>query len=190
MEIHKQIKNLKKLDRNTQILFANLVSEFQFPFYVKFEEKYQYGSSEKLRSVIDEIYVVVNTYNLIADQDIEDLENVVDSISPDTNDFGGLLGSLALNAASSVTETLRMLREEETDQLRNIISLYFDSFDFYYSGLNVDDEERKRSINNASDALNELIEMLLKNKEYTIKELIDCFCSNQLDLAILDEEIL
>src|SRR5262249_16724706 len=61
---------------------------------------------------------------------IEEMLLTVEAITPDTEDFGNNIGSYALNAATSIYETLQFILDKDLLHIYNIGTYLTDTVDF------------------------------------------------------------
>jgi uncharacterized protein YjaG (DUF416 family) len=111
-----------------QLELAIKICKELFFEYQNFFELYKWGNSDLL---LDGINLSENALNGNQDfPNIKELIPKIDSITPDTDDFGSELGSYALNASTSVYETLEFLTDNDTGHIVNICTYYTDTVDF------------------------------------------------------------
>jgi uncharacterized protein YjaG (DUF416 family) len=96
--------------------------------YQKFSETYNWGDPDLL---LDGILLGEKALSGELDSSkIVELISKIDSVIPDTEDFGSTLGSYALNASISVFETLEFLIDNDKDHIINIASYYINTAAF------------------------------------------------------------
>ena len=96
--------------------------------YQNFSEFYKWGNPDFLLDGIDLSEKALDG-NLDFSK-IKELIPKIDSVIPDTEDFGSELGSYALNASVSVYETLEFLIDNDKTHITNICTYYTDTADF------------------------------------------------------------
>jgi len=126
------IKNrLLSLPEKGRILFSILTCEKLYPHYVAFERKYGWGNSEILASGISLVYEYLINRDIISKEDIQNMISEIDLATPDTEDFGELLGSFALNAATAIYSTLQYLLTGNINDIMDVVVYTFDTIDLF-----------------------------------------------------------
>ena len=116
------------LPQKRQLELAIKICKELYFDYQNFSEFYKWGNSDLL---IDGINLSENALNGNIDfPNIKELIPRIGFVTPDTDDFDNELVSYALNASSSIYETLEFLIDNETDHIINICSYYTDTIDF------------------------------------------------------------
>jgi uncharacterized protein YjaG (DUF416 family) len=96
--------------------------------YQKFSETYQWGEPDFL---LDGIRVCEKALTQHPDTSVvKDLIQKIESVTPDMDDFGSMLGSYALNASASVWETLQYLLDFDKTHIMAVSTYYTDTIDF------------------------------------------------------------
>ncbi len=96
--------------------------------YQKFSETYHWGEPDYL---LDGIGVCEKALAHYPDATVvKDLIQKIESVTPDTEDFGSELGSYALNASASVCEALEYLLDNDKTHIMAVSSYYTDTIDF------------------------------------------------------------
>ena len=118
-----------ELSKQKQLVFGLLAAERFVNCYKIFNKKEDFGNIiymlESLR--------IIEDATLIGKMDSELVEKYikqVDENTPDTDDFGSIGGSLALNVGVIIYETLNMIGHFESRRLSDISTLCTDSIDF------------------------------------------------------------
>jgi len=111
-----------------QLKFAVLICEKLYFDYQKFAETENWGNADLLMDAIRICQKALN--NSIDTNQIKSLLPEIDQITPDTNDFGDWSGSYALNACTSVYETLEFNLDKDKMHIYNIGTFYTDTIDF------------------------------------------------------------
>ena len=123
--LHQQIALMPK---KSQLELAIKICKDLFFDYQKFSETYNWGNPDFLLDGINICESAVN--NKVDLSKAEQLRSKIDTVIPDTNDFGSELGSYALNASAAVYETLEFLTDNDTTHIINIATYYTDTIDF------------------------------------------------------------
>lgn len=119
--------------------FAIEICQALLPYYEKFERKYKWDDS---RLLAEGIRLCENHVNLQAEVIHEYLEKI-DLIIPDTDDFGDLEGSCALNASLAVFYTLKFLVDHDNKLILEVGMLMYEtiSFDIQHENESISDDE-------------------------------------------------
>ncbi|MEP3210846.1 MAG: DUF416 family protein [Maribacter sp.] len=144
IKYHIQLRNnLQKISFKRKLNFAIQICERIYPEYLKFYELNDFGNPELLEKGID----VCRKYekSKFSEKEINDLILKIKSVTPDTEDYGELIGFLALNAAASVSEMLKFVLNSNDKHIFDIANFMFDSVDFQVSDRypNLNDKEIK-----------------------------------------------
>lgn len=143
------LKNLlTKLAPQQRLAFSLSCGERLYPNYVAFAAEQGWGEPSALRSALDLVW------DVILDQphsqaDVRELKKRVEEAEPDTEDFGTILGSSALDAAATAGLVLVLLEADDPDVAVEIASLARDSVDMYIQvieHLDPSDTELERKI--------------------------------------------
>ena len=128
-EFNSALKNhIYSLTFAKQLELAVVLCKKMFFDYHKFYEIHKWGNPDSLTYAIN----LLEKYHEIpvnAD-DINKLLLEINSVIPDTNDFGDVNGSYALNASAAVFETLQFITDKNPNHILNISTYYTDTLDF------------------------------------------------------------
>lgn len=124
-------KLIETLDDRGKILFAVLTSERLYSNYVAFEQAYNWGEPQVLEEAISTVYLHLIKDDLIEDDEIEDLISRVELVTPDTEDFPGILTSFALDACTSVLGTLQFILDRDAEHIIDIATYARDTVDMF-----------------------------------------------------------
>lgn len=125
-----QINQLQKLDFTKQLTFAYLTCERLYPNYVYFSENFHFGDSSVIRKAIDFLYNSIFEYHFNK-KNIEVLIKRIDDVTPDTEDFSTIYVSSALDACTSVRDSLDFLIDKDFSRITYISSYAYDTVDMY-----------------------------------------------------------
>ena len=120
---------IEKLPFGKAIDFAVDICKRLLPDYVIFHQNNEWGNPE----LITEAITFCENNRISFKIDENELTSHIDkleSVTPDTEDFGDWDGSYALNAACATLELLEYLRDRNTAHIKNISSLITDTIDF------------------------------------------------------------
>jgi uncharacterized protein YjaG (DUF416 family) len=121
------------LSLNHRILFALSCCERLLPNYLIFYKHHSWGEPKVLRYALDRVWSVLN-----GDEIVEEIENLIqkcDEVTPDTEDFDSIFVSPALDAASSVMLILEFVKNHSVEKVLEIASLSRDTVDMYIQEL-------------------------------------------------------
>jgi uncharacterized protein YjaG (DUF416 family) len=120
-------QNIEVISFTQKLEFAIEICERLLPDYEKFTEKYNWGNLEPIKSGIT---LCKQCFNGI-EFEFETLRNLIakiDENTPDMDEFGhDILGSLALNSACVVNETLTFLIDKKNDRIVDVGILCYDT---------------------------------------------------------------
>jgi uncharacterized protein YjaG (DUF416 family) len=155
------IKNLEVLSSERKLDFAIEVCEKLLPDYKAFYNEYKWGD---LNSLADGLVLCKQNANGL-DTDVKSIERLIsgiEKITPDTEDFGEVSGSLALNSAGAISETLNFILDNKTERITDIGSFSYDTAFFKAGELNpkLSDAE----VENETELQNEITWQLEKTK--------------------------
>ena len=129
------IKNIDVLSLERRLDFAIEICERLLPDYKAFYNEYKWGNLDSLTDGL--VLCKQNANGLDTDvKSIERLISLIEEITPDTEDFGEVSGSLALNSASAIIETLNFILDNKTERITDIGSFSYDSAFFKAGELN------------------------------------------------------
>lgn len=120
-----------KLSRKQRILFCVLTCERLLPNYKHFEKENNWGNHEVLQESIDMIYQYLINDKLFAADDVLELLERVDSVTPHTEDFTGILTSFALDACTSIESTLNFILNNKLEHVMEVVSYAYDTVDMF-----------------------------------------------------------
>jgi uncharacterized protein YjaG (DUF416 family) len=99
------ITQLSSLHVMQRVAFAASCSERLLPNYLAFAYLEKWGDHSCLRGILDQIWLSLEKKPLSSEQIMLSLQ-LCESVTPDTERFPSLFGSLALNAAIAIAYTL------------------------------------------------------------------------------------
>lgn len=125
-----EINILKTLDFNKQIAFAYLACERLYPNYVYFSENFHFGNAEVLKEAID--FIADSIFEKKKDNiKIDLLLRKVDKNTPHTENFTTHFVSSALDACTSIEDSLHFLIDKDFSRIENISTYAIDSVHMY-----------------------------------------------------------
>ncbi len=157
----KLTENLKVTSSIQQIQFAIEICEKLLPDYDTFEKEFKWGD---LNSLINGLVLCKENANGL-DTNVKIIENQISEIvknTPDTEDFGEVSGSLALNSAAAISEALSFILDNKTERISDIGSLSYDSA--YFKACENYPKLSESEIENHQDLQNEIKWQLEKIK--------------------------
>lgn len=121
--------NIDQLSNSRKTLYCYWISRRLFPLYADFYSEYEFGDVDVFLDSLKLVEHYLNT-NEFEESEIRNMLNAIDQITPDTDEFGSLKGSFALNACCSLSDTLRFIIERNDQILTEIMTYIFDTIDF------------------------------------------------------------
>lgn len=122
-------RQVSSINYKKQLNLAISICKRLYSDYVEFSEKYQWGNKDILLQAINEIEQ--SGANDTSQHEINSLLIQIDSITPDTDDFGSdTLGSYALNACVAIHESLQFIQDKSSDRIITIGTCMTDTIDF------------------------------------------------------------
>jgi uncharacterized protein len=122
---------LKPLSFQNRLIFGALTCEKLYPNYEYFSQNTSWGNGQILQNAISVIYQSVFRNDLFSEVEIQNLIDEVEGITPDTEDFEGILVSFALDACTSVLSTLNFIIDSETENIVDVATFARDTVDMY-----------------------------------------------------------
>lgn len=117
---------VEQLPIKKQLAFAYFLAKRMFPNYSNFVKKEEWGDEKVPKNALRLIYKVINDEQVTQEQ-LKSMIDNLSSVTPDTDDFGTLEASLALDACVVLLETLESIKNQDIHQLSSIASLPFNS---------------------------------------------------------------
>jgi len=125
-----EITQLKNLDFTKQITFAYLTCERLYPNYVFFSKEYGFGNPEVLREAIH--YLDRNLFDKEIDKTkLASLIKKVEENTPQPADYETILASSALDACTTIIESLSFLVDKQISRLEDISTMATDTVAMY-----------------------------------------------------------
>ncbi|NBB18626.1 DUF416 family protein [Runella sp. CRIBMP] len=122
-------KQIEKQSFLRDIEFALNICNRLLPDYVDFSKNNEWGEPDKLLRAIN--FCEKNKLTLETDEDeVIDLKEELESVTPDTDDFGDWDGSYALNSVTAILELLEYYLDKDKAHILNISSSITDTIDF------------------------------------------------------------
>jgi uncharacterized protein YjaG (DUF416 family) len=111
-------QKLAGLSDEKKLTFSLLICERLFPNYLLFSKKYGYGDPSQLEEIISALFKDLLEKN--KSSKIDNYINVVENITPDTEDYEKILASFALDACTSILSTLYFLKDGDFENLVDV----------------------------------------------------------------------
>lgn len=151
-----EFKNLfdTKIDRlnsDELIEFGLNICERLLPEYIKFSVNHNWGDVELLKECIE--FARLGKGKVASHFDVKSYLEKLDSIIPDTEDFGDFDGSYALNASAAVNELVIYMADKNPEHIYNISTYMTDTIDFKLS--EADPSLPNQVLENYPDIINE-----------------------------------
>ena len=195
----KEIENgVIKLSRKKGILFSVVNCERLLFNYVSFQKKNNWGDHRILQDSIDMIYQYLINENVFDSDDFSKQLEMIDSATPHTEAFPGILTSFALDACTSIHGTLLFILDNDVERVMDIVSYAYDTVDMFIQekeNINSNDKQIENKIwndsfmKNAIRSQHELLFRISKLENDTITdEIINGLKIEQriIDLTILN----
>jgi len=120
---------IEKQSFQSDIEFALNICNRLLPDYFDFSQNNKWGEPEKLIEAIN--FCQENKSILdIEEGALIDLKEELESVTPDTEDFGDWDGSYALNSATAILELLEYYLDKDKNHILNISTCITDTIDF------------------------------------------------------------
>ena len=161
-EYSKRFKaELNKSSEKQKMEFAIEICERLIPDYYKFVDQTNWGDTNSISKALE---LIKNSANgqPIQTELINGLIREVEKNTPDTDDFGQINGSLALNSCTAILETLSFIMDKKSTRIMDIASFCYDSVYFKVGELNPELSEME--IENHANLQNEIKWQLEKLK--------------------------
>jgi uncharacterized protein len=120
--------HVQTLSYSNRLRLIIAIGKDLFSDYKRFSETYHWGNADLL---LDSI--AISEQSLVTEIDITKIKKLtteLETIIPDTDDFGEYLGSYALNASSVVYEALQFILDGQLIHVIDAGSLYLDTIFF------------------------------------------------------------
>jgi uncharacterized protein YjaG (DUF416 family) len=123
-----------------QIAYAYCIAKRLFPYYFLFSEKESFGDPKLLLKGLELIKKIALTEQILHEE-IKKLLPDLEAIIPDTEEFGGLHTSLALDASVAVYESLSAVLENDIPRLSTLAFIPFGLAEMQIQVKNLDNED-------------------------------------------------
>ncbi len=182
-EFEVEIKQLiKPLSFKAKALFAAITSERLYQNYVLFQERTGWGNSLLLQDAIALIFQYIINNNLISVEEVEYFKTRIDLITPDTEDFEGTLTSWALDACTTLINTLNFFISKDDQEIFWVASTSLDTVDFFLY-----EKEQIDTLDESGKKQAEHDEFMVREKQRQ-RDLIAKL--SKLDLTIITDELI
>lgn len=125
-----ELNKLKDLNFKKQAAFAYLICERLYPNYVYFSDNYNFGNPKVLREAIDYLYLNLFESNLDKNK-INSLIKKVNKNTPEPGEFDTGLASSALDACTSIYESLNFLIDKKFSRIKDTSTFATDTVHMY-----------------------------------------------------------
>lgn len=152
-------KSVLKLSRTKRILFSVINSERLLDCYVAFQRINGWGDHLVLRNSMDMVYEYLIDNKVYSLADFRRQLEVIDNITPHMDDFSGVIASFALNACTSVENTLDYIISGDVKYVMEMVTAAYDTVDMFVQekeNLNSRDIDLEKKIWNDIFLQNEL----------------------------------
>ncbi|MEM9364052.1 MAG: DUF416 family protein [Bacteroidota bacterium] len=135
-EYTEQLKSeIKKSSEKQKLDFAKEICERLLPDYYNFVQKTNWGDA----NVISRAWKLIENFSNEQPTRAEIIREMIIELeknTPDTEDFGQISGSLALNSCAAITETLKFILDKKSERIMDITSFSYDTVYFKVCELN------------------------------------------------------
>ncbi len=130
--------NLRALLHVYQLAFAAACCERAYPNYVRFFQLARWGGPSALRTSLDRIWDFIESSTLVLNE-IEELEQKCEAVTPDLDDFStaeiDLEAAAAQEAAFMVRLLLQFCRDQQVSYALRIATFAKDTIDMYVQAI-------------------------------------------------------
>jgi uncharacterized protein len=117
---------VEQLSFRKQLAFAYHLAKRLLPNYEAFTKKENWGDKKIVENALFFIKEAITKEKMYQEKLQEVIDNLL-SVTPDTDDFGSVQSSLALDVCVLLLETLESMKNQDKQQLSSIASLPFNS---------------------------------------------------------------
>lgn len=121
-------KQLSKIDTNQQAKLALVICKKLLPDYQNFFEIHNWGNPDVLSNIVS--LIEQSLKNPVEYKIITEGIQLLETITPDTDDFDDTKCSYALNTCIAIQETLSFILSQDTTHIYNVCITYTDTIDF------------------------------------------------------------
>ncbi|EJF99014.1 DUF416 family protein [Flavobacterium sp. F52] len=122
-------EKLAILNDEKKVIFSLLICERLFPNYVFFSIKYSFGNPSELKEIISTLYR--DLLDKRKSSKIDNYIEIVEKITPDTEDYDTILASFALDACTSILSTLYFLKDDDFENIVDVATYARDTVDMF-----------------------------------------------------------
>lgn len=122
---------LRLLSFEKRVAFGALICEKLYPNYNHFSDVTSFGNPDILQNAISIIFQSIYRNDLFSDEDLQNVIDEIESITPNTEDFDTILVSFALDACTSILSTLYFIQNGEVENIIDTATYARDTVDMY-----------------------------------------------------------
>lgn len=122
---------LRLLSFEKRVAFGALICEKLYPNYNHFSDVTSFGNPDILQNAISIIFQSIYRNDLFSDEDLQNVIDEIESITPNTEDFDTILVSFALDACTSILSTLYFIQNGEVENIIDAATYARDTVDMY-----------------------------------------------------------
>ncbi|MEM9078152.1 MAG: DUF416 family protein [Bacteroidota bacterium] len=152
---------INKSSEKQKLEFAEEICERLLPDYYNFVNETNWGDTNVISrawKLIENSSEQPASTEIIGEMVIE-----VEKNTPDTEDFGQISGSLALNSCTAITETLKFILDKKPERIMDIASFSYDTI--YFKVCELNPELSEMEIENQDEIQKEIEWQLRKLKK-------------------------
>lgn len=163
-------RELNKIPEVCQLAFGAACCERALPNYIAFSNAEHWGDPRILRGALDRVWKIIAGEDVVEDE-IKGLEKQCHAATPDSDDFGSVLGTAGQEASIAIQLLLRYCLEADPQYGLRISTLQRDTIDcFVQDQLDLDPmDPRLNEIIEAHPLMREELERQKNDLAYLLK---------------------
>ncbi len=123
-------KSLQIFSFNQLLFFYSCIIKRLFPYYTLFSKKENWGNPLVLEKGLDILFRFSIQDSSISKQELE-IINDINSITPDTEQFGSILATSAQDVCVMLLESLDSIKQQDSSRMTSLLSLALNPFRIY-----------------------------------------------------------
>lgn len=124
-------KEMLSVSDKGRVLFAVLVCEKLYPNYMRFQDLNNWGDHNVLKESISIMHQYLFKPELFKTDEIKELIERIDLITPNTEEFTDITTSFALDACNSIYDTLNYLVDKDIEHVVDVATYARDTVDMF-----------------------------------------------------------
>jgi uncharacterized protein len=122
---------LNQLSPIKNLIFSVIICERLLPNYEYFSQKVSWGDFQILLNAINIIYDEIYQRKIHSKEEILNAINLVESVTPDTEDYDSILASFALDTCTSIVSTLNFILDNNIENIVDSATFARDTVDMF-----------------------------------------------------------